>query len=567
MPMNRKKMNNYSQMHVSTVLVLTIALVTSTFAFPTGIRTSATSLNNGSPYIPNNPGPANGSTNVSVYIDYLNWTGGDPDGDLVVYDIYFGTVSPPEKVQSNQSDTTYDPGDLEYDTLYYWMIIAWDNSSNSATGPQWHFTTKSNVPPNIPSGESPANGSTDISVYEDLTWTGGDPDNDPVTYDVYFGNMSPPVLVIANQSTTSYEPNDMEYDSHYYWMIIAWDNQNASAVGPQWEFTTKSNVPPSTPSNPSPANGVTSVALDATLSWTGGDPDGDPVTYDVYFGLVSPPPKVVSNQSDAFYNPGSMNANTLYYWRIIAWDNQNSSASGPDWQFTTKQESVITVNITKPLEKTFYLNDQARFSLLSNTIVYGKITITANVTSESAIDYVIFTIDGKLQSNDTEAPYECLWQPIIQFNGMSLKHTIKVVAYDVLGNNASDELNVTKWRFHPLPFILGAAAIASGLILHTTVTGFVYNLQQARFGTEFYALRIHYKTVGPFKSSRGIITSKHCTGGILIGPITQLKLGPFHKFAWISCTFLGGIRQDSSGFGNFGSSGRLSQKLFQLLLK
>jgi len=53
------------------------------------------------------------------------------------------------------------------------------------------------------------------------------------------------------------------------------------------------------------------------------------VTYDVYFGKTSPPTKVVSNQTETSYNPGTLEYNTTYYWQIIAWDDQGESAEGP----------------------------------------------------------------------------------------------------------------------------------------------------------------------------------------------------------------------------------------------
>ena len=105
-----------------------------------------------------------------------------------------------------------------------------------------------NQPPYTPSEPYPENGSTDTSIYADLSWVGGDPDLDPVTYDVYFGTASPPPKVVSNQSSTIYNPGTLEHDTTYYWKIVAWDDFNVSAKGPIWEFTTAGNQPPYPPS-------------------------------------------------------------------------------------------------------------------------------------------------------------------------------------------------------------------------------------------------------------------------------------------------------------------------------
>jgi len=95
------------------------------------------------------------------------------------------------------------------------------------------------------------------------------------------------------------------------------------------------NRPPYVPSNPIPKNGETDVPINGVLDWDGGDPDGDPVRYDVYFGESSPPPLVVYNEVATSYDPGIMDMYTTYYWQIVARDFFGSTTTGPIWNFTT----------------------------------------------------------------------------------------------------------------------------------------------------------------------------------------------------------------------------------------
>ena len=184
-----------------------------------------------------------------------------------------------------------------------------------------------------------------------------------------------------------------------------------------------------------------------------------------------------------------------------------------------------------------------------------------NVTSSLDVARVEFYIDDVLKSTDNSTPYSYFWKPLIQFSSaLSLKRTIKVVAYDSEGNNVSVNITVTKWRFHPLPWIMAAAALASRLILHTTVVGMFYNVQESRFSVSFFALRAHYKTVGPFQLRKGNIHFKSCSGGRLIGPMTLTHIGPFHRFAIGSFTFIGNVNADKIGIGGSLLSGILSRR-------
>ncbi|HWR27282.1 MAG TPA: DUF2341 domain-containing protein, partial [Candidatus Thermoplasmatota archaeon] len=214
------------------------------------------------------------------------------------------------------------------------------------------------------------------------------------------------------------------------------------------------NNPPNKPSQPIPDNGESNVNITTDLWWLGGDPDtGDTVTYDVYFGMTTTPPKVESNQSNNTFTP-ILTYETTYYWRIVSWDNHNASTQGDLWSFTTQgeQHESINVTITRPLENSFYLRN---FRLLRNTrstTVYGPITITASVTvTNTTVARVEFYVDGKLKRTDDTAPYTYRWAPLRSF-----KHTIKVIAYDADQESAIDQITVFKWRLHPVLLIGGA---------------------------------------------------------------------------------------------------------------
>ncbi|UCD13804.1 MAG: hypothetical protein JSW60_09655, partial [Thermoplasmatales archaeon] len=241
----------------------------------------------------------------------------------------------------------------------------------------------------------------------------------------------------------------------YYWKVVAWDNHNASTEGPIWNFTTRGNSPPYIPSYPFPEDGAIDVDVDADLSWTGSDPDpGDTVTFDVYFGATSPPPQVAWNISDT-YDPGTMNYGTTYYWKVVAWDNHGASTVGPIWGFTTEFSLPPEVEITKPMKKSFYLRNIRLFPCPFGTIIYGPIDIEVNVTSAAGIERVEFYINDKLVENDSEEPYSFRWAPIL-----SGRYTLKVLAYDNIGNQAQDEISVLKWRIHPALIIVGFLLLA-----------------------------------------------------------------------------------------------------------
>ncbi len=141
------------------------------------------------PNIPSSPSPADGYLGASIDVNLI-WTGDDPDpGDTVTYDVYFGLENPPDIIHHNQTAMSYNPGTLEYSTMYYWRIVAWDLFGHTAVGPVWTFTTiqTPNQPPATPAITGPAEGKPNTAYI--YTITGTDPDNaDVVSAYVIWGD-------------------------------------------------------------------------------------------------------------------------------------------------------------------------------------------------------------------------------------------------------------------------------------------------------------------------------------------------------------------------------------------
>jgi PKD repeat protein len=138
------------------------------------------------PITPGSPDPYDGKTKVDV--DYnLAWTGGDIDGDLENYYIYLDKINPPNQIISKNSNTTYDPGTLDYDSIYYWKIVAWDIHGVSSSGPVWTFSTKANNPPNTTTTLSGQTTCWINNIYDFSTKT-TDPDGDDIFYMFNWGD-------------------------------------------------------------------------------------------------------------------------------------------------------------------------------------------------------------------------------------------------------------------------------------------------------------------------------------------------------------------------------------------
>ena len=195
--------------------------------------------------IPQNIYPANDTTNIPVNVVFI-WSGIDTDEkDQVSYDFYLASENPaPELIMTDIPDTTFSYKSLKYNTHYYWKVVVRKQDGDSSSSPIWSFSTRydHNNPPNMPGNPQPQNGLKSLSLRNStLSWSGGDIDSfSVVTYDVYFGKASNSLKLISeNQKDTFLTITSLEFNTQYFWKIVAKDHYGLITEGPVWNFSTE----------------------------------------------------------------------------------------------------------------------------------------------------------------------------------------------------------------------------------------------------------------------------------------------------------------------------------------
>ena len=197
---------------------------------------------NEAPSAPCLTSPADGANNVPVTTS-LTWSCGvDPESDPVTFVVYLeqNEGDDPDSVATTTAPNYTPPDSLEYSGSYGWRIEARDDHGNATSSPVRDFETEdANRPPNAPCNPNPDDGADHVSPDSvRLRWgCGMDPDDDPETYDVYFGTTPEPNF-IDTVATRQYFLGGINNNTTYYWKIVARDNRGGVTEGPVWSFHT-----------------------------------------------------------------------------------------------------------------------------------------------------------------------------------------------------------------------------------------------------------------------------------------------------------------------------------------
>uniref|UniRef100_A0A7V2ZI98 T9SS type A sorting domain-containing protein n=1 Tax=Ignavibacterium album TaxID=591197 RepID=A0A7V2ZI98_9BACT len=256
---------------------------------------------------------------------------------------------------------------------------------------------------------------------------------------------------------------------------VSWSNpvprsETNPTIG-AWEYTDGSggNSAPNPPTNPSPQNGATGQSTSLTLSWTCTDPDGDPLTYDVYFGTNNNPPLVSQDRQITNYSVNNLSAGATYYWRVVAKDNQGTSRSGNVWSFTTALTDTIPPRLIGA-------------SLVDNVTL--SLTFSENINPTNATNINNFSINNGIQVNNAvlnganirltttaHSPgfYQVTVNNVTDLAGNIISHPFNTHSY---GYNPDTLLNTIKFT----PFNANASSVPDPNLTPTkTFDGMVWN--------------------------------------------------------------------------------------------
>jgi hypothetical protein len=289
------------------------------------------------------PTPSDGAIHPDTWVN-LAWRAGD---FAVTHDIYIGDnfddvdAGAESTFRGNQADTftvigfpgfPY-PDGLAPGTTYYWRIdeVNDANPDSPWKGDIWSFS----IPPKTAYFPDPADGAESVSVDVQLSWTAG---FGAKLHYVYFGETFDEVDSATGgqvKGDTTFKPGTLEMAKTYYWRVDEFDIAETHK-GDVWSFTTDGAV---TATNP--ANGAVDVTQTPILTWA----PGFGASHELYFGTdpASLELKASGNLGSESYDPGQLEWNTTYYWRIDEANNANADSpwTGPLWSFTTANFLII----------------------------------------------------------------------------------------------------------------------------------------------------------------------------------------------------------------------------------
>jgi uncharacterized protein (TIGR02145 family) len=188
-------------------------------------------------------------------------------------------------------------------------------------------------------------------------------------------------------------------------------------AGKTVQVSNSNNNPPEQPGEPDPENGETEIQVNTNLGWSCTDPDGDPLKYDVYFGTENDPPLVAQDITSSNYDPGALQENTIYNWKIVAKDNKGASTQGEIWSFTTLNSTpfICGNEFTDPRDQQKYPTVQIGQAcwMAKNMNIGDRIDGATEQTNNQVVEKYCYN-DNPANCDTYGGLYQ--WDELMQFN-------------------------------------------------------------------------------------------------------------------------------------------------------
>ena len=225
------------------------------------------------------------------------------------------------------------PDGLVPGTTYYWRVDSIEaDGTTKYEGDIWSFK----VAPKTAYSPEPADAAELVGLNEKLKWQ---PGFGAKMHYVYFGDNYDEVANASGAlplAAAEHDPGPLDMAKTYYWRVDEFDVVETHK-GDVWSFTTEGAVQAL-----DPVNGAVDVKQTTTLTWA---PGVFADSHEVYFGAdpASLELKASGSLGQESYDPGLLEWNTTYYWRIDEANNihPDSPWTGSLWSFTTANFLII----------------------------------------------------------------------------------------------------------------------------------------------------------------------------------------------------------------------------------
>jgi hypothetical protein len=257
---------------------------------------------------------------------------------------------------------------------------------------------ESDSPPATPTLSSPSNGSSDVSTSPQLSWNSV---SGAESYRLQVSKSSGFSSTVVSENgitSTQRQVSGLDYETKYYWRVLAVNGNGASEWSSVAEFTTKAEDGGNGnngkgPQKSTPAKDEKKVSKKTTFKWESVE-DAESYTIEISEATTSTL-FVTEDVTDTLYvSAREMKGNTEYVWRVRATVQGQPGEWSDEWEFTTtdeNEETALEVELSQNYPNPFNPSTNIRFTINEQQDVSLKVYDMAGRLVANLIDGSTFS--------------------------------------------------------------------------------------------------------------------------------------------------------------------------------